>query len=163
MPNNIFVTLRQQYKNNDINTDSRDKINNNSKIVATGFACVVSVWTTRPFILNCPNPNFPKIIFFYHRQFWSVLIPSSNWEFVAMLNFVSTLLNQKLLSVRDLFVNTTKQFEPVLHKIFTLHTQLMRNVKISSNVLWASLFIFNPGRNLPWVLLWKSSSPFFEL
>ena len=31
---NIFVTLRQQYKNNDINTDSRDKINNNSKIVA---------------------------------------------------------------------------------------------------------------------------------
>ena len=34
---NIFVTLRQQYKNNDINTDSRDKINNNSKIVAAGL------------------------------------------------------------------------------------------------------------------------------
>ena len=31
---NIFVTLRQQYKNNDINTDSKDKINNNNKIVA---------------------------------------------------------------------------------------------------------------------------------
>ena len=120
--------------------------------------CVVLVATTHPFILNCPNPNFSKIIFFYHRQFWYVLIPSSNREFVAMLNFVSTLLNQKLLSVRDLFVNTTKLFQPVLHKIFTLYTQLMRNVKISSNVLWASLFIFNPGRNSPWVLLWKSSS-----
>ena len=124
----------------------------------TEFACVVIVATTHPFILNCPNPNFPKINFFHHRQFWYVLIPSSNREFVAMLNFVSTLLNQKLLSVRDLFVNPTKLFQPVLHKIFTLYTQLMRNVKISSNVLWASLFIFNPGRNSPWVLLWKSSS-----
>ena len=120
--------------------------------------CVCGLSGNHTPILNCPNPNFPKIIFFYHRQFWSVLIPSSNWEFVAMLNFVSTPLNQKLLSVRDLFVNTTKLFEPVLHKNFTLHTQLMRNVKISSNVLWASLFIFNPGKNLPWVLLWKSSS-----
>ena len=74
MPNNIFVTLRQQYKNNDINTDSRDKINNNSKIVATGFACVVSVWTTRPFILNCPNPNFPNIF----HNFW---LPSKLFTF----------------------------------------------------------------------------------
>ena len=31
---NIFVTLRQQDKNNDINIDSKDKINNNNKIVA---------------------------------------------------------------------------------------------------------------------------------
>ena len=61
----------------------------------TRFAYVVLVATTQPFILNCPNPNFPKIIFFYHRQFWSVLIPSSNWEFVAMLNFVLTLFSIK--------------------------------------------------------------------
>ena len=111
-----------------------------------------------PLHIKLPEFQFPENHIFYHRQFWYVLIPSSNREFVAMLNFVSTLLNQKLLSVRDLFVNPTKLFQPVLHKIFTLYTQLMRNVKISSNVLWASLFIFNPGRNSPWVLLWKSSS-----
>ena len=31
---NIFVTLRQQDKNNDINIDGKDKIHNNNKIVA---------------------------------------------------------------------------------------------------------------------------------
>ena len=31
---NIFITLRQQDKNNDINIDSKDKIHNNNKIVA---------------------------------------------------------------------------------------------------------------------------------
>ena len=125
----------------------------------TEFACVCGFSGNHtPLHIKLPKSKFSKNQFFHHRQFWYVLIPSSNREFVAMLNFVSTLLNQKLLSVRDLFVNPTKLFQPVLHKIFTLYTQLMRNVKISSNVLWASLFIFNPGRNSPWVLLWKSSS-----
>ena len=51
-----FFTLRQQDKNNDINIDSKDKINNNKKIVAVSAHC------SRCQLRCSGGQNFPCIL-----------------------------------------------------------------------------------------------------